>query len=104
MVCFPVVQKRFRFFEEAKWMAAEKAKENYQMTPSGAISVGKPGIYIIHANVSMIVLRNTPINDDNEYVRSMALCETLSHTLLFSLIIFDIIAKEQNLSLLARNL
>ena len=26
------------------------------MTPSGAIRVGKPGIYIIHANVSMIVL------------------------------------------------
>ena len=57
MLSFPVVKKRFRFFEMAKWMAAEKAKENYQMTPSGAIRVGKPGIYIIHANVSMIVLR-----------------------------------------------
>ena len=54
MLCFPVVQNRFRFFEEAKWMATEKAKENYQMTPSGAIRVGKSGIYIIHANVSMI--------------------------------------------------
>ena len=28
----------------------------------------------------MIVLRNTPKNDNNEYVRSMALCKTLSNT------------------------
>ena len=52
----------------------------------------------------MIVLRNTPTNDNNEYVRSMALCETLSNTFTIFTDITDIIAKEQNLSLLARNL
>ena len=79
MLCFPVVQKRFRFFEEAKWMAAEKAKENYQMTPSGAIRVGKPGIYIIHANVSknhlkQIVLRDCSLSAQTVLRQALVAC------------------------------
>ena len=35
-------------------MANRKTKQNYNMTTGGSIKVGKPGIYIIHANVSSL--------------------------------------------------
>ena len=52
----------------------------------------------------MIVLRNTPTNDNNEYVDWMALCEMLTNILLFSPILFDIKATEQKLFLSAKKL
>ena len=44
-------------------MSNRKTKQNYNMTTGGSIKVGKPGIYIIHANVSSLTIANLKVKN-----------------------------------------
>ena len=44
-------------------MANRKTKQSYNMTTGGSLKVGKPGIYIIHANVSSLTYQHSKLKN-----------------------------------------